>query len=252
MRDLSLLELSVRLLVAAAAGIVLGLERELSAQPAGLRTHALVAVGAALFTIAGAYGFADVPHGPNVDPARVAAQVASGVGFLGAGAILRQGVGVRGLTTAATLWLAAALGLASGAGAYDAALVGTAIMVVLLVVLRYAVPLLLRFASPLSILEVEYERGHGTIGPLLRSVASARGRIEHLEVTDDRDDGLRHVTISMRPRRPDDVPILVDAVGRRPEVHAVRLVSRATPASVAGEHLTTERLMTAEPPDPTA
>src|SRR5947209_16104021 len=98
------------------------------AHAAGVRTHALVAVGAALFTVAGAYGFADVPHGSNVDPARIAAQVASGVGFLGAGAILRQGIGVRGLTTAATLWLAAALGLASGAGAYDAALLGTAIL----------------------------------------------------------------------------------------------------------------------------
>src|SRR3954465_2370770 len=102
------------------AAALLGLEREVRGDPAGSRTHALVAVGAALFTIAGAYGFSDVPRGPNIDPARVAAQVASGVGFLGAGAILRQGFGVRGLTTAATLWLAAAIGVASGAGAYAA------------------------------------------------------------------------------------------------------------------------------------
>jgi putative Mg2+ transporter-C (MgtC) family protein len=236
-RDLSVWELAVRLLVAAAAGLALGLERELRAQPAGLRTHALVAVGAALFTIAGAYGFADVPHGPNVDPARVAAQVASGVGFLGAGAIMRQGVGVRGLTTAATLWLAAALGLASGAGAYDAALVGTAILVLLLVAIRLVVPLLLRFTHPLRIVEVEYERGHGTIGPLLRSVASTRGRIEDLEVSDDDGDGLRHVTLRIRARHPSDVHALLDAVGRRPEVHAVRLVSRCAPVEVAADEV---------------
>src|SRR3954451_23793087 len=96
------------------AAVLLGLEREVRGHPAGARTHALVAVGAVLFTIAGAYGFGDVPHGPTVDPARVAAQVASGVGFLGAGAIMRQGFGVRGLTTAATLWLAAAIGVTAG------------------------------------------------------------------------------------------------------------------------------------------
>src|SRR5947209_12830106 len=160
--------------------MLIGLERELRGHAAGVRTHTLVAVGAAIFTIAGAYGFADVPHGPNVDPARLAAQVASGVGFLGAGAILRQGVGVRGLTTAATLWLSAALGVAAGAGAFDAALVGTAVIIIVLVVLRFAKPLLLRFGQPTSLLEIDYERGHGTMGPLLRSVADTRARVEQI------------------------------------------------------------------------
>src|SRR3954453_12189819 len=115
------------------AAVLVGLEREVRGHVAGSRTHALVAVGAALFTIAGAYGFTDVPHGPNVDPARIAAQVASGIGFLGAGAILRQGLGVRGLTTATTLWLAAALGVASGAGAYPAVAICTAIVLLVLI-----------------------------------------------------------------------------------------------------------------------
>src|SRR5438270_5748195 len=142
MRDLSLLELTLRMAVAAGAAVLLGLEREIRGHPAGVRTHALVAVGAALFTIAGAYGFADIPRGPNIDPARIAAQVASGIGFLGAGAILRQGSGVRGLTTAATLWLAAAIGVTSGAGAYAAVAVGTVLMMVALVALRLAKPLM--------------------------------------------------------------------------------------------------------------
>ena len=147
-RDLPMLTLCVRLLLAATAGLVVGSERELRAQAAGIRTHALVAVGAALFTVAGAYGFADVPHGPNVDPARIAAQVASGVGFLGAGAILRKGLGVRGLNTAATLWLAAALGVAAGAGAYAAAGLGTGVVLLVLIALRIVTPLLLRMAAP--------------------------------------------------------------------------------------------------------
>lgn len=93
--------------LAALLGAVIGLERELGAQSAGLRTHMLVAVGAALFTLAGL----DIVH---ADATRVAAQVVTGVGFLGGGAILREGAGVRGLTTAASLWVTAAIGLAVG------------------------------------------------------------------------------------------------------------------------------------------
>src|SRR2546423_11208863 len=108
--------LIVRLGVAALLGAVVGIEGESAAKGGGLRTHAVVALGAALFTVAGAYGFADIDKGPNIDPARVAAQVATGVGFIGAGTILRHGASVRGITTAATVWLAAAIGVAAGAG----------------------------------------------------------------------------------------------------------------------------------------
>lgn len=96
-----------QIVAAAAMGAALGLERELNAQPAGLRTHMLVSMGAALFTLAGV-GLA------GSDPTRIAAQVVTGIGFLGGGAILREGANVRGLTTAASLWLAAAIGLAVG------------------------------------------------------------------------------------------------------------------------------------------
>src|SRR5204862_6922109 len=91
---------------------------------AGLRTHLLVSVGAALFTIAGAYGF----ESARVDPTRVAAQIVTGIGFLGAGAIIRQGFSVRGLTTAATLWVVAAVGLAAGAGYYSGAVLATPVV----------------------------------------------------------------------------------------------------------------------------
>jgi uncharacterized membrane protein YhiD involved in acid resistance len=120
-------DLVLRLLVAGVLGTVVGLERESRGRDPGSRTHALVALGAALFTVAGAYGFSDVPRGANVDPARLAAQVATGIGFIGAGAIIRSGFSVRGLTTAATLWVSAALGVAAGAGAYVPAIAATAL-----------------------------------------------------------------------------------------------------------------------------
>ena len=112
-------ELVLRILVAAVLGGLVGLERELSDQPAGLRTHILVVLGACLFTLAGAYGlegFAGGEAAVRLDPTRIAAQVVSGIGFLGAGAILREGLNIRGLTTAAALWVTAAIGVAVGLG----------------------------------------------------------------------------------------------------------------------------------------
>ena len=118
-----------RLALAAALGGAIGFERELRDREAGLRTHMLVCLGSALFTIVSAYGFHEFLVGGDqvvrADPTRIAAQIVTGIGFLGAGAIIRQGVSVRGLTTAATLWVAAAIGMACGAGYYSGAVLGT-------------------------------------------------------------------------------------------------------------------------------
>jgi putative Mg2+ transporter-C (MgtC) family protein len=132
------IDLFLRILLAAGLGAGVGLERELSDQPAGLRTHILVSLGAALFTVAGAYGVAALTGEPSTrfDPTRVAAQVVTGIGFLGAGAIIQQGVNVRGLTTAASLWVTAAIGLAVGIGYYQAATVTTVVTIIALVVLK--------------------------------------------------------------------------------------------------------------------
>ncbi|MGB8651029.1 MAG: MgtC/SapB family protein [Mycobacteriales bacterium] len=129
MPDISTSQECLRLLAAAGVGAVVGLERELSAQPAGFRTHVLVSLGAALFTVAGA----DVA---GTDPTRVAAQVVTGIGFLGAGAILRAGGSVRGLTTAASLWVTAAAGVACGLGAPLLAAFAIGLALVALVVLK--------------------------------------------------------------------------------------------------------------------
>lgn len=123
---------ATRLVVAAALGMVVGLEREVHEHPAGMRTHLLVAVGAAAFTILSVEAFA----GPDGDGGRVAAQIVTGIGFLGAGAILKEGATVRGLTTAASLWAMAAIGMAVGVGAWGVGVVVTVIVVVSLWPLR--------------------------------------------------------------------------------------------------------------------
>jgi len=129
--DLTLqLDLSVRLVLAAALGLAVGFEREIHGHPAGLRTHMLVAVGSALFTVLSAYGFGAGTAGAPIDPTRIAAQVVSGIGFLGAGAILKDGIVIRGLTTAASLWATSAVGMAAGAGEYIIAAVSTAVILV--------------------------------------------------------------------------------------------------------------------------
>ena len=120
------LEMGARLLLAAALGAAIGYERRHSGNPAGLRTLSLVSMGAALFTLISVFGF------KTGDPARVAAQIVTGIGFLGAGTILRSRADVRGLTTAASIWLTAAVGMAAGVGMYILALVTTVLAVIIL------------------------------------------------------------------------------------------------------------------------
>ena len=129
--------IAVRILIAAGLGMAIGIERELRDQWAGMRTHILVAIGACLFTLMSAVGFDSFLGGArggaaNADVTRVASQIVVGIGFIGGGTILRQGANVRGLTTAATLWVTAAIGLAVAAGAYFAATLSTAVAVITL------------------------------------------------------------------------------------------------------------------------
>jgi putative Mg2+ transporter-C (MgtC) family protein len=135
---LGVVEILARLALAAGLGGLIGAERELRDRYAGLRTHLLVSLGSALFTLVSAYAWTGFKFGSGVtyDPTRIAAQVVTGIGFLGAGAIIRQGISVHGLTTAATLWMAAAIGMAAAAGYYSAAVLATALSLVILWPLR--------------------------------------------------------------------------------------------------------------------
>ena len=144
--QLSPLEIGLRLVFAMILGLIVGIEREYTHRPAGMRTHILVALGSCVVMLTGHMIFAQYyPYGATPDPARLAAQVIAGVGFLGAGTIMRDGASVKGLTTAASLWGVACLGLAVGAGYYVIALVGTVLVILTLTLFELLQKLLLRF-----------------------------------------------------------------------------------------------------------
>jgi putative Mg2+ transporter-C (MgtC) family protein len=181
----------LRLAIAAGLGGAVGLERELREREAGLRTHLVVCVGSALFTLVSAYGFhAFMVNGGNLvrtDPTRIAAQIVSGIGFLGAGAIIRQGFSVRGLTTAATLWLVAAIGMACGAGYYVPALLATGIALFTLGPLRIlSYRVVRRFRPQTERLLVEIPAG-GSPAPVIDVIERHAGRVVSMEVTQEGD-----------------------------------------------------------------
>lgn len=127
----------IRTFAATLFGFGIGLERELTNKYAGLRTHILVCIGSCVFTILSIYAFPAVVYGSHGDPARIAAQVLTGIGFIGGGTVLRHGSSVTGLTTAATLWVAASIGMACGAGLLDIAFIATLFSVIVLVGIRF-------------------------------------------------------------------------------------------------------------------
>ncbi|WP_028225984.1 MgtC/SapB family protein [Paraburkholderia ferrariae] len=182
-------EILSRLLMAALLGSVIGFERERLSWAAGLRTHMLVSVGACLMMLVSAFGFADVLGNKNVvlDPSRVAAQVVSGIGFLGAGSILLRGEVVRGLTTAASLWSVAGVGLAVGGGMYTAAIGAT---VIILVILAGIKPLERRFISVRQQRNIQLlvERGSVSVDTLQRALGSGSIRVKQFIVQQSEDD----------------------------------------------------------------
>lgn len=216
-------QMAIDLAVAALAGAVLGAERELGGHTAGFRTHLLVSLGACLFTLLGVYGFHGADGTSIVDPTRVAAQVASGIGFIGGGAILRDGVTVRGLTTAATLWVAAALGAASAAGLYVATLVTLGLALLALTVMRAVRSLPRRWFRRPTRIVVEYTPGQGTLGLLARRIEESGATVRSLRVQDppeaDGAEMVRRVEMEVRLPQP-QLAALLETFRDRPEVRA--------------------------------
>ena len=211
----SSLELIGRLALALALGAVLGLERETRHKTAGLRTHSLVALGAALFTIAGAYAVI----GPQNDPSRVAAQVVTGIGFIGAGAMIRSGFTVTGITTAATLWMAAAFGIAAAMGLYVVSIASGAMALVVVVTFGPLKPYVL-FRRSRRRFEVRYQPGHGTLDALLMGLESGGGRIMGVLTTESADSsqGLRQTTIDVRGMADVELAKVLATIADRSEV----------------------------------
>ena len=223
MPDLSWLEVILRVALAAALGGAIGFERELRDREAGLRTHLLVSVGAALFTMVSAYAWSDwrfsTPEGLVFDPTRIAAQVVSGIGFLGAGAIIRQGLSVRGLTTAATLWVVAAIGMAAGVGYYEAAVVTTALVLLSLWPLRIlAYRVSLRFREDEGRLVVDLPAGASAVS-VLDAVERGGAEVRSLDFEDEGDRRRIDARVRLRGRKATE---LVDALTRAEDVLAAR------------------------------
>ena len=198
--SLSWAEILGRVALAAALGAVLGFERELRDREAGLRTHLLVSVGSALFTIVSAYGFREfLTSGAAVvraDSTLIAAQIVTGIGFLGAGAIIRQGLAVRGLTTAATLWVVAAIGMAAGAGYYSAAVITTGVALVALWPLRtLAYQGLRRFRGDTGLLLVQLPAGRSPASVI--DVIESEARLEAIEVHQEGDRRTLELTLDV-------------------------------------------------------
>ena len=200
MPELHFGEVLLRVVLAGVLGGAIGAEREIREREAGLRTHLLVAVGAALFTIVSAYAWSDfefsTANGITFDPTRIAAQIVTGIGFLGAGAIIRQGLSIRGLTTAASLWVVAAIGMASGAGYYSAALITTVVVLVSLWPLRIVAHRIFERIRPGELrLEVELQAGESP--SVLLDALEPRGvSVRSFEVEDARD--RRRVVLDVR------------------------------------------------------
>ncbi len=199
--ELSIGTVFIRLFVAFVLGGVIGIEREIRNQPAGFRTHAILAVGSALlmmlsYAAALKYGVSRSSPG---DPTRIASQVVSGIGFLGAGAILRMGPSVKGLTTAASLWTTAAIGLAVGGGFYAPAVIATGLLLLALWLLGRMEKRFL-FTKPRRALFIEAVDEPTLMGDIERVLDSLGYNMDFVEI--DRDSKQCKVDVQMviRPK----------------------------------------------------
>ncbi|HHV28467.1 MgtC/SapB family protein [Acetivibrio mesophilus] len=192
----------IRLLLACVLGGVIGYERESTNRPAGFRTHILVCVGSALVMITSQYIFERYKGVANIDPARLGAQVISGIGFLGAGTIIREGANVRGLTTAASLWAVSCVGIAAGIGFYEGAIISTVIIYITLILLKRTEKHITK-KRKLSVFYIQTEDMPGQIGTIGGIFGKYNVTIRNIEFIND--DIGKEVLIKFLVRIPMDV-----------------------------------------------
>lgn len=213
------MELLSRILLAAALGGLVGAERELADHPAGLRTHITVAVGSALFAIVSAYGFLEFDRSQGstniqADVTRVASNIVTGVGFLGGGAILKEGATVRGLTTAASLWVTAAIGLAAGLASIGAAVGTTVILLVTLTLMRLPERWISRVARDQETVILTLEQGV-EVGPVIEDLT---GRSDLRSMRIENRDGRKVIEADVTVRRGKSVESVLAPLAERDDV----------------------------------
>jgi len=223
--DIDPLHLTIRLVLALVIGGLIGFERERSGSAAGFRTHILVCIGSTLIMLLSMYGFSAFVNEPNVrmDPARLAAQVISGIGFLGAGTILRTGLSITGLTTAASLWVVAAIGLAIGAGFYYPAVLATWIVIISLWVLSKLEKRMVKRKSN-YIMQIQADNEYGILNSISDVFEKKRIVVTQLSVKEEINEENKelHLTLSLRfPQR----SMIMSTVEELRQLPAVRRVS---------------------------
>jgi putative Mg2+ transporter-C (MgtC) family protein len=226
---ISNVEVLLRLAAAAALGSMVGFERERLLWAAGIRTHMLVCVGSCLIMIVSAYGFAGVLGQEHtvLDPSRVAAQVVSGSGFLGAGSILARGEIIKGLTTAASIWTVAAIGLAIGGGLYFA---GTASTILILIILAGVKPLEEAYRARNQTVHFKITAERGALSPEeLRQTLSLRVSQIKRFVVENRsgDEGNDEILVLLNKVSSQDIADFKNRLNEVPAIRRVDLISRS-------------------------
>lgn len=224
-------EILARLLVAAMFGSAIGFERERLLWAAGIRTHMLVCVGSCLIMIVSAFGFSDILMEQHVvlDPSRIAAQVVSGIGFLGAGSILLRGQVVKGLTTAASIWTVAAIGLAVGGGLYFAASAST---VIILVILAGVKPLEEAYRARNQSCQIRLEAEHGSLTPdaVKQALNVRNAQLKRLVVQSSGTDGYDDMLVALTRVSSQDIARFVETLEALPCVRSAKVAKKGREA----------------------
>ena len=213
-----------RLLAAMAMGAAIGFEREYHAKEAGLRTHLLVALGSCLFMIISVYGFDFMLGRDHVsfDPSRIASQVVTGIGFIGAGTIILQKQAVRGLTTAAGLWVTAAIGLACGNGMYLVALITTAVVLISLGLINVYMPYFSQKEHTITFQVADYQ----TLTEVLENLRKEKITVLNYEMHKDveENDGMMLVSLEIRMKRYDNIKGISSILKNFEKVELIQII----------------------------
>jgi putative Mg2+ transporter-C (MgtC) family protein len=220
-------EIAARLALAALLGSLIGFERERLLWAAGIRTHMLVCVGACLLMIVSAFGFQQPLTMAHVilDPSRVAAQVVSGIGFLGAGSILLRGNVVRGLTTAASIWAVAAIGLAVGGGLFFAGIVSTAIILTILAGVK---PIEEAYRARAQSCTIDITTEHNPLGvdQLKKLLGVRASQLRRVMVLETNGDDTRKLKVQLARVSNEDIRTGVARLRREPGIQSVEVAER--------------------------
>ncbi len=211
---------AMRLFLAALLGGLVGLDRENKKRAAGLRTHVLVSLGSALVMITSAYIFEQYRGLTNMDPARLGAQVISGIGFLGAGTIIKQGTTVKGLTTAASLWAVACIGLAAGIGFYTAAILAGIVVFMTLVLLSKFEKVFRRKSDTELDISIKLQNKPGKLGEMASAIGKLGVQITSVNIEDEEEDCLI-VQFTLGLSKKNDAKDVLDSIKAIPGVRLV-------------------------------